>query len=229
MAKVKFTAFIAEVRNKLSGSVFARNRSGAYIRTKVTPVNPKTQAQAQARSRLTQFAQKWRSLTQAQRDAWNSVTNQWAKTDVFGDVVNPSGNALFNRLNINITLAGGTAIDVPPLPVGAAGLTSLSLVANETANEMEIAILPATVPADHALYVESTANMSPGIANASSKLRHIQTEAAASASPVDLSAKQVLKFGGLIQGQKVFVRAKLINMTTGEVSQALSASAIVGA
>ena len=42
MAKIKMTAIVADMRNKLNGSVFSRNRGGAYIRTKVTPINPQT-------------------------------------------------------------------------------------------------------------------------------------------------------------------------------------------
>ena len=101
MAKVKFSALISEMRNKLNGSVFARNRGGAYLRTKVTPTNPMTIAQVQARSLLTSFSQAWRGLTEDQRQAWLSVVDQWSRTDVFGDVVNPSGSTLYIRLNIN--------------------------------------------------------------------------------------------------------------------------------
>ena len=42
MAKILTTAIVADIRNKLNGSVFSKNRYGAYVRTKVTPVNPQT-------------------------------------------------------------------------------------------------------------------------------------------------------------------------------------------
>ena len=227
MAKVKFSALISEMRNKLNGSVFARNRGGAYLRTKVTPNNPQTQSQVLARARLTQFAQQWRSLTEAQRVAWNSVTDQWARTDVFGDVVNPSGNALFNRLNINVAIAGGSVLTLPPQPVGADALTDLSVAATAGTPSMVLSFAPAAVPAGHVMYVESTSNLSPGISNASAEFRHIVTLPAATATSEDVVTKQVDKFGTLVAGQKVFVRAKLINMTTGEVSQRLVASTII--
>ena len=49
MAKVLFSALISDMRNKLNGSVFAKNRGGSYLRTKVTPVNPQTVAQVHKR------------------------------------------------------------------------------------------------------------------------------------------------------------------------------------
>lgn len=228
MAKVKFSALISEMRNKLNGSVFARNRGGAYLRTKVTPTNPQTAAQVAARSLLTQFSQAWRSLTQAQRDAWSAVVDQWATTDVFGDVVNPSGSTLYTRLNINIALAGGSAISTPPTPVGATALTALSVTADVSDAEVEVVFAP-TVPANHAMFVEATPMLSPGISNANAKFRAISTLAAATSSPQNLNTAFVAKFGSLVAGQKLFVRAKFINALTGEVSQRLVASTIVTA
>lgn len=227
MAKVKFSALISEMRNKLNGSVFARNRGGAYLRNKVTPVNPQTQAQVLARARLTQFAQAWRGLTQAQRDAWNAAVSQWSTTDVFGDVVTPSGNALFNRLNINVAIAGGSQLNTPPQPVGADALTDIGVTAAEGAGTFDVNFTPGPVPADHVLFLESTPMLSPGISNASAEFRRISTLPATEASPYDASTEQTAKFGSLVAGQKVFVRGKFINSTTGEVSQRLIASAIV--
>lgn len=229
MAKVKFHVIVSEMRNKLNGSVFARNRGGAYVRTKVTPLNPQTSAQVGARSLLTNLAQAFRSLTQEQITAWNNATSQWAGTDVFGDVVNPTGLALYVRLNANISLAGGTGITTPPSPVGSAALETLSLTAAVALDQFEVAYTPASVPADHTMYVESTQMLSPGINNANSRFRFIGTVAAAAASPADLFTAQTTKFGALVEGQKVFVRAKFINKLTGETSLALKASDIVGA
>jgi hypothetical protein len=229
MEKIKFTGVVAYMRNKLNGSVFSRNRGGAYVRTKVTPLNPQTAAQVGARSLLTNLAQAFRSLTQDQITAWNNATNQWATTDIFGDAVNPTGLALYVRLNANIANAGGTAITTPPVPVGAEALESLSLTAAVTGTTFDIAFTPASVPAGHTMYVESTPMLSPGINNANSRFRFIDTHAAAAASPADMYSAQVAKFGPLVAGQKVFVRAKFIRKSTGEMSLALKASDIVGA
>lgn len=229
MAKVKFSALISEMRNKLNGSVFARNRGGAYLRTKVTPVNPKSIAQVRARNLLTQFSQAWRGLTQAQRDAWSSAVSQWSTTDVFGDVVVPSGNTLFTRLNINIVNAGGSQITTPPSPAGVEGLVDLSITATGGGSQaLSLTFDPDTVPADTALVVKASPNLSPGISNAQSQLRQIAVLDAAETSPADILADYTAKYGNLVTGQKVFVTAKFVSLTTGETSQVLSASAIIG-
>jgi hypothetical protein len=229
MAKVKFSALISEMRNKLNGSVFSRNRGGAYLRNKVTPLNPQTAAQVEARSLLAQFSQGWRSLTQVQRDAWSAAVSNWTTTDVFGDSVKPTGATLYIRLNINISIAGGTPINTPPAPLGVVALESLSLEAAVTGDLFEIGFTAAPVPAGHAMVVESTACLSPGISNANSQFRFISLLSATSASPADAYPEQAAKFGDLVAGQKVFVRAKMIRLATGETSQKLVASKIVGA
>lgn len=229
MAKVNFGVGVSEIRNKIGGIVFARNRGGAYMRTKVTPLNPQTTAQAGARSLLTSLAQAFRSLSQEQITAWNNAVTQWQTTDIFGMLVSPTGLALYVRLNANIINAGGTVIDTPPSPVGAASLGSLSLTAAVTGDVFDVAFSPATVPADHSMYVEATPMLSPGINNANSKFRYIGIAAAAAASPADLFTEETSKFGSLVAGQKVLVRAKFINKLTGEVSLSLKASAIVAA
>jgi hypothetical protein len=50
MAKIKFGMMMTDARGKLGGHVFSKNRSGAYVRTKVTPVNGQTTAQTGVRA-----------------------------------------------------------------------------------------------------------------------------------------------------------------------------------
>ena len=227
MAKVKFSALISEMRNKLNGSVFSRNRGGAYLRNKVTPLNPQTTAQVEARSLLASFSQAWRALTQVQRDAWNAAVSNWTTTDVFGDSVKPTGATLFIRLNINISIAGGSVINTPPAPVGVEALTLLELEALEPGSVLTMDFLPGSVPTGVSMVVEMTPCLSPGISNANSQFRVIEVLSEGVPTPATLSGPYVNKFGPLVAGQKVFVRAKMINVTTGETSQKLVANAIV--
>lgn len=229
MAKIKYGLGVAEIRGKWNGAVFSRNRGGNYVRTKVTPLNPQTAAQVAVRALLTQFSQSWRGLTDEQRDAWRGAVSNWATTDVFGDLKNPSGSALYNRLNINIVNAGGTEIANPPSPVGAVALETLVLSAAVTGDVMEADYTPDPVPANHALVIEATPMLSPGIQNANSKFRQIAVVAAAGAAPADIFTAYTAKFGGLIAGQRVSIRARMVNLLTGERSQALTSTVIVSA
>lgn len=229
MAKVKFSALISDMRNKLNGSVFSKNRAGAFLRNKVTPSNPQTVAQNAARALLTSFSQGWRALTDAQRQAWNTAVSDWATTDIFGDIKNPTGLQLYVKVNTNITNAGGTPVSDPPLKVGVSAVDSISVAAAAGAGTMTATFAPSPVPADTTLYIEATEQLSPGINNATSRFRAVSTVAAAGTSPANIFAAYTAKFGSLIEGKKVFVRVKFINKLTGEVSQPLTASTLVAA
>lgn len=217
-AKVKFGMIVVEMRNKLNGHVFSRNRGGAYARGKVTPLNPNTSYQQTVRSRLTGLSQDWKGITQAQRDGWAAVVEQYAKTDVFGDLRNPSGQQLYIRLNANILNAGGAQITDAPQPVGADAVVAGALVMNSAGPLSTIDFTPTPVPATHALIVDATEGLSQGIQNANSKFRQIEVFAAAQASPADFSTTYETKFGTPIAGTKVFCRIKQIQTATGEVS-----------
>src|SRR5690606_18792227 len=104
--KMKWGALVVDGRNKIGGQVASKNRGGSYLRTKVTPANPQTVAQSIVRSIFTVLSQAWRTLTQAQRNAWNAAVTDWQRTDIFGDIKSPSGFTLYMRLNQNLSLIG---------------------------------------------------------------------------------------------------------------------------
>lgn len=220
---------MVDARGKLGGHVFSKNRGGAYVRTKVTPANPMTAAQVAQRALLASASQSWRGLTEEQRLAWNGAVSNYATTNVFGDIVNPTGATLHTRLNINVALVGGSALSTPPMPVGISSPAGLSLTAQSGTPSFEIAWSSGAVPTGTKMVVEASPQVSSGRYNVNNRFRVIGTVAAAATSPQDLISEYEAKFGSLVVGQKVFVRVKYINITTGEVSQTLVASAIVAA
>lgn len=70
MAQIKFGAFVTDMRGKIGGSVFSKNKNGAYAKNKVTPSNPQSGAQMAVRNLLAGFAQQWRTLTETTRQGW---------------------------------------------------------------------------------------------------------------------------------------------------------------
>lgn len=112
--KLKFGAIVTDGRGKIGGHVASKNRAGAYLRTKVTPSNPNTVAQAQARGVLASLSQGWGQLTDNQRQGWNDAVKEWGTTDIFGDIKKPSGINLFVKLNANLISVGyPQLLDVP--------------------------------------------------------------------------------------------------------------------
>lgn len=227
--KIKFGALVTDGRGKIGGHVASRNRAGAYMRTKVTPVNPNTSYQAAARTRLVTFSQGWRSLTQEQRNAWEASVGSFQKTDIFGDIKKPAGINLYISLNVNLAESGGVAIDVPPLPTEVVGPSSLILSAAAGTNVMVLSWVGGVVPPDTGWIVRATPQVSPGKNFVKSLYRNIALLPASEGSGYNLVTEYTARFGSLVSGQKVFVEVYPVNVVSGIKGSAVSTFVIVGA
>lgn len=227
--KAKFGAIVVDGRNKVGGHVFSKNRGGAYMRTKVTPVNPQSSAQTAVRSSLTFLAQSWRGLTATQRASWNGAVESFKRTDIFGDIKTPSGLNLYMRLNLNLANGNATAITTPPAPSTTVAVDSLSALFDVSSTQADIIFSTSPVPAAHSLIIEATAQVSPGKTFLKNQYRVIHVEPAAGTTPVDVYAEYTARFGALVAGQKIGVRVKMLDTTTGLTSLPLVFEAIVTA
>jgi hypothetical protein len=225
--KIKFGAIVADGRGKIGGHVMSKNRAGAYMRTKVTPVNPNSTYQVGVRQRLKTLAIAWRGLTAAQRIQWNSAVGDFKGTDIFGDIRKPTGFNLYCKLNANLTLAGGAAISVPPLPLAVQAVTTVTPT-QAPGGATSITYAPTPVPALHQMIVRATQPMSAGKSFVKSELRIIAQVAPAAATPYVATAAYATKFGGPgLAGQKVFFELFYIHLTTGQAGARTLASCIV--
>ena len=223
---MKFGALVVDGRGKIGGHVASKNRGGAYLRTKVTPVNAQTSYQLGVRSRFTGFSQGWRALTAGQRDAWNAAVSDFQKTDIFGDLRSPTGFNLFQRLNNNLSVCSVAQIDVPPLP-SAVGIVTVTAVASAVGADTQTITLSNAVPANTQAKIYATAPLSAGKSFVKSEYRLVSVLAAAEGTPYDLKAEYVAKFGSIgLAGQKIFVKLEAVNETTGQTGTPSQASGI---
>lgn len=105
MARIIGGSMIGELSGKLGGNVFARNKSGAYIRQYVIPVDPKTLAQINARANFGAASSSYHSMTSAQKAQWQNFaqnlylpkngvnTGQYSGFNAFVSLANTATNA----------------------------------------------------------------------------------------------------------------------------------------
>lgn len=216
--KCKWGAVVVDGRNKLGGHVASKNRAGAYWRTKVTPVNPNTAFQAAVRNRLSQLATAWSGITAGNRLLWNNAVAAFKKTDIFGDVRNPTGFNLFQRLNNNLLRIGIAQIDVPPLPVAIPVIPAAVLVATN-AGVMTVTFDSAPDITASVIEVEATPAISPGVSFVKSEFRLIGILPAV--APItfiaNIAALYIAKFGAIgAVGQQILIRMKQVSNVSGQ-------------
>jgi hypothetical protein len=228
MAKILFTAFMADARNKVAGTVFSKNRYGAYTRTKVTPVNPQSTAQQLVRGRFAARSAAWRGLTEAQRQSWIDGAAGFPVTDIFGNAKILSGQALYGKFNLNLAQAGQAAITTCPSAVAIPSLVSASLVADVSSSTVDITMGVAAVPAGFTAVAFATPLYGAGISFVKNKYRFLAAKVPSTdLNPLELGVDWAALFGALVAGQKVSVSVFLVSNTSGQAGVPFSASTIV--
>jgi len=130
MASIKLGAIVTEISGKLGGHVFSKDVNGHYLRTKIKPPNPQSAAQSKYRSMFKKVSTGWGGLTIAQRKSFADLVGSYKKTNIFGDLKNPTAKALYQRLNNNLLITDQPLITtcLPPAIIVAPVLVSSSLV-----------------------------------------------------------------------------------------------------
>lgn len=214
MAKIKWSGIgIVDGRGKINGTVLSKNRGGAYARVKVTPRNERSPAQMFVRSNLAFLAQKWKTLTQGQRDAWGAAVSNYTRTDVFGDVKTPTGYNLFMRINTALRDASTELFfNIPAPTVDVAGVAEVLPVQGDTPDEIQVGVNFAPDSEGNGyLLIDASPPLSAGVATAGSRFRRILSP---EVLDFETDIPQVAGFnaaykniyGDPVIGSKIFVR-----------------------
>lgn len=173
---------------QLSGSAgsvtAAHNRYGSYLRNRVKPTDPNTDAQRDVRDFFAGLSQTWRSLSESQRTGWSDLSAQVPIVDRQGIQIILAGNAFFQKVNILRNSVGDAPIDTAPaldLPP-----TPLTLVPTiDTTPTMSIAYSAMDTGATSNLVFRASAPRSPGKTFIRrGELRQITAIASNTASPL---------------------------------------------
>lgn len=201
--------------------VYQGGRYGTVARARVTPINPRTNAQQNARSILATVASEWRGLTDAQRESWKALASQMPG--------NKTGFQAYVEINATLVTCGLAKQEDPPLipAFGIMGSTGLTVDDTPTITLLQ---LTNTVAPDKFL-VEAAPPVSQGIDNVNASFRLIQVAAghAAPAADLDLTAAYTAKFGAPVAGQRVTVRVTAMKDGFKGIPLAYSKICVAGA
>lgn len=236
MAKIALGGGVAAISGKSGGTVFARNKGGAYMRNFVKPTNPSTTYQEEARDRLTQYSNEWRTLTDAQRESWNAWAAEHPVLDRLGAAKTLTGAQAYTKINTNRDLAGDTTDNavVPSDPEWTNGIVNTDEALTVTVTGPTVIIpLGAGAAADQIVFVYATPAVSAGITNATNQERFIGevtlTAGMVEDGEIDVAALWTDRFGTMAGalGRKVSVRA--YQYLQGQTGAAYQVSGIVAA
>lgn len=209
---------------RADGNVYMRNGRIRGMSIPRLVQNGFTQA---VRSAFGSFSAAFRSLGQAQQNAWNS-TKGFFKSDRFARQIEISGKTLFVMLNQNLFNIGESPILDPPAPEAVPGITALEVTATVGGTTaLSLAFDPA-IDASVSILVEATPALSNGVNRPGrSAYRVITVLDSTDISPASILTAYVARLGAMISGTKVFVRLTPINATTGQSGASIVAGTTV--
>lgn len=215
MAKIKYSALVSDMRGKLNGSVMSKNRSGAYVRNKVTPSNPQTASQMLIRGIFSEITKGWSQLSDVARQSWENSVEAFQGTNIFGDTVKPSGKTLFQKLNQNLMISGQASVTVCPAPAELpyAGLASATF----DVSEGQLTVSTEGNTAGCRVLFFATAPLTQGTKFVKNKLRLILVQQGDDELGANIFPAYEAKFGNLALNDNVYVGVRVIN-ASGQAS-----------
>lgn len=213
--KIKWGALIVAGSGKIGGHVASKNRGGAFLRTKVTPSNPQSVRQMTVRGIFAAISAGWSSLTNDQRASFDGFVSAYSSTDIFGDIRNPSGKNLYQKLNQNLENSGQAQIStcVAPSEVPFANVAG----ANGDVSGQSITVSTLGDTTGSQLLIFATPRLSQGTKFVKNKLRQIKVVAGDTGVNASVYADYVAKFGAPVAGDNIYFGVRVIN-TNGQAS-----------
>lgn len=195
--------FLGDPRSgSYQGMTASRNRFGQYMRTRASPVQPRTSAQLNQRARMTTNAAAWRGLTDAQRAGWLSLGLSITRTDSLGSSYTMNGFMAYCSVNNNKLDAGDAAVSDAPAIVTPGDLISATITL--TAVAFSVAYTATPLAAGVRLFIWVSPQRSAGrFFNGDYRL--LTVTAAAAASPSNVLAAYTAKFGVPVVGKRIFI------------------------
>jgi len=231
MAKVLFGPIVSEARNAQGTLVFSRNTYGAFTRTRVTPANPNTVYQQNARTGFKELTKYWSQLTDAQRAAWRAWAPSHPFVDRFGNAQIFSAFGAFVQWNMTLAWwCEGVAMVLkePPADPTVATLTALAIDADLTAGHLWVSFAPSPVPTDHNIILFGTQQLPAGVNFFGAWWRWFGNIGTARTSPQDKYAQYNDKFAGpYTAGKRIAVKAYTLRWANGAVGPSLIATDLI--
>lgn len=217
---MKFTPgpTIAAASGSIGGTVFSRNRYGAYTRNRAIPVSPNTAYQAAAKQYLSQASQNWRDLTDAQRLQWNTWAQSNPVTDNLGQSQILQGNSAYVMLATRLLQMGQSLPTAPPSVAAPAALLSLSSTWDVGAGTSVLTFTATPVGATNRLWMYGAVTNSAARLYIKNLRKLVTISAANQATGYDWQSDVELRFGTLTAGQVLTLEAAVADQATGLVS-----------
>jgi len=222
MGKVKFSGAISEIRNKVGGVIYSRNRYGAYTRNYAFPLTSPTSYQLSQQAIFASVGVVWKTLTDSQRSAWRTVAASLKKTDIFSNQYSSTGYNFFMQLNNERVLVGQSVLSDPPVLSALPLFGGLTVVLNTGTSSFLFSLAFSNLTSNDAIVIRTTDNDSQGATFFKNMYRVIAVVSDATTMPYNAYSDFITRFSSFNNGMRIGCQIYSVNKITGLRSQPLN-------
>lgn len=99
MARITLSSLITDISGKIGGTVFQRSQGGLIARNQSAKINSNTTRSNLRKVGMAQVQNDWQTLTDAQRQLWNTYAIYLGKKQKHNTGLNLNGHQVFMQLN----------------------------------------------------------------------------------------------------------------------------------
>lgn len=148
---------IIGLSGSMSGLTYSRNRSGAYIKTKLANPIPASTPLTNSNSSFCTISQLFSTIPDADRSLWNEFASTKIFTNRLGIPYNPSGQQLFISVNRNRAQLGLPPITIPVELPPLTQMFTLNIFVDFFGSEIQLEMINGTLdPSVHHIWSIST-------------------------------------------------------------------------
>lgn len=218
---------ISQASGRVGGTIFSRNRGGAYIRNGSIPATVTTPAAQSIKSITSAMSQEWANIDEVLREQWREWATQNPVINRLGQSRTLSGHQAFVQTNARLVYGGFSAITSPVLTPSPAPFEPGAVVFTPNTTTLTVAYTPTPAPAGTAVQVYAYLANSAGVAYVKNRLALVLTTAAAAATPADIWNEVEERFGTPQAGQTLHLGLRALDSTSGAVSSVFYASTLL--
>lgn len=225
--KVMLSGMVNNVANKCGDIVASHNRYGLYFRERIDTPKNNSPYWIAIRDEAESVSASWSLISESERSSWNTEAKRFKRSDSIGLPYYQSGMNYFVGTNINRFLCGESMLTTPPVPSFVPMLNSLTLTA---AASPESKILSFSPGLDHLykLKLWITNGLSAGLTRAYHQYRLLAMLDDSFISGSDIQSLYSARFDpDKSTGNKLFLKAILVNRNTGLVGQPLYSQSFI--
>ena len=219
---------ISEIRGKLGWYVYDRDAGGPRRRPWKEHRTMTSTAQAAQRLIYAAVYPRWSTnLSDAQRQAWRTFTENYPRTDVLKQTYAPSGQSRFNGCNSISWKYASAWLDNPPANLHCHQPTAVEiLTATETPQALSIRMY-GTLDADEYWVLSATPLTNLGVYFTKHLWRPLDFGPDPLPFTYDAITEYTAKFSALTTVKKVHVKLQIANAATGTISIGIQTSLAV--